>query len=195
MIFFLAHARRKFDKFCRISRSRNDYLCERFSPLTRAATVVDLLEAPHVGREGTRGQHPPARLSGLCASNDPRTEAQRSASTAKATRRRSRSAFLLRDGPGDVRDSAVHRPGPLAASEAAHRPPAECGWVLFQWRRAVMIQARELNQTPSPLMCAASASRRRWTACVAAAGSSLFRTSWVHVKPRIQSRAAATSGP
>ena len=32
-------------RFCRLSRSRNDYLCERFSPLTRAATVVDLTEA------------------------------------------------------------------------------------------------------------------------------------------------------
>ena len=65
----------------------------------------------------------------------------------------------------------------------------------FQWRRAVTIHARELNQTPSSLICAASASCSRWTACVAAAGSSLFRTSWVHVKPRVQSKAAATSGP
>jgi hypothetical protein len=45
MRFFLAHARRKSVRFCRLSRSRNDYLCERFSPLTRAATVVDLPEA------------------------------------------------------------------------------------------------------------------------------------------------------
>jgi hypothetical protein len=36
---------RKFESFCRISRSRNDYLNERFGPLTWAATVVDLPEA------------------------------------------------------------------------------------------------------------------------------------------------------
>jgi hypothetical protein len=72
---------------------------------------------------------------------------------------------------------------------------AERGCVPSQWRRAVMIQARELNQTPSSLRCAASASRRRPTARAAAAGSSRFSTSLVHAKPRTQSRAAATSGP
>jgi hypothetical protein len=45
--------------------------------------------------EGTRGQRPPAPLRASCASNDPRTEAQRSVSTAKATRRRFRSAFHI----------------------------------------------------------------------------------------------------
>jgi len=64
-----------------------------------------------------------------------------------------------------------------------------------QWRRAVMIQARELNQTPSSLRCGVSASRRRPTARAAAAGSSRFSASLVQVKPRTQSRATATSGP
>ena len=71
----------------------------------------------------------------------------------------------------------------------------ERGCVSSQWRRAVMIQARELNQTPSSLRCAESVSRRRPTARDAAAGSSRFRISLVQVKPRTQSRAAATSGP
>src|SRR4029453_2376674 len=59
------------------------------------------------------------------------------------------------------------------ASTVARSPAVDhltdCGCVRFQWRRAVTIQARELNQTPSSLRCAASVSRRRWTACVAAA--------------------------
>jgi hypothetical protein len=69
--------------------------------------------------------------------------------------------------------------------------------VLFpsQWRRAVMIQALELNQTPSSLRCAESVSCRRPTARDAAPGSSRFSSSLVQVKPRTQSRAAATSGP
>src|SRR5215211_792206 len=71
----------------------------------------------------------------------------------------------------------------------------ERGCVPSQWRRAVMIQARESNQTPSSLKCAESVSRRRATARDAAAGSSRFSTSLVQVKPRTQSRAAATSGP
>jgi hypothetical protein len=95
MRFFLAHARRKFERFCRISRSRNDYLCERFSPLTRAATVVDLPEARMSDRRRRGGSTRRLHCRALCASNDPRTEAQRSASTAKATRRRSRSAFRV----------------------------------------------------------------------------------------------------
>jgi hypothetical protein len=93
--FFLPHARRKFERFCRISRSRNDYLCERFSPLTRAATVVDLPEARMSDGRGRGGSTRRLHYRVLCASNDPRTEAQRSASTAKATRRRSRSAFHI----------------------------------------------------------------------------------------------------
>src|SRR5207244_2090246 len=64
-----------------------------------------------------------------------------------------------------------------------------------QWRRAVMIQARELNQTPSSLRCAESVSRRRPSAADAAVGSSRLSISLVQVKPRTQSRAAATSGP
>jgi hypothetical protein len=78
---------------------------------------------------------------------------------------------------------------------ATHTCLAERSRVTSQWRRAVMIQARELNQTPSSLRCAESASRRRLTAPAAAAGSSRFSTSLVQVKPRTQSRAAATSGP
>ena len=69
------------------------------------------------------------------------------------------------------------------------------GRVAAQWRRAVTIQARELNQTPSSRVCAASASRSRPTARAAAAGSNRFSTSLVQVKPPTQSRAAATSGP
>jgi hypothetical protein len=69
------------------------------------------------------------------------------------------------------------------------------GCVPSQRRRAVTIQARELNQTPSSLRCAASASRRRPAARAAAAESSRFSTSLVQAKPRTQLRAAATSGP
>jgi len=72
---------------------------------------------------------------------------------------------------------------------------AERGCVPGQWLRAVTIQARELNQTPSSVRCAARVSRRRSTARAAAAGSSFFSTSLVHMKPPTQSRAAATSGP
>ena len=81
--------------FCRIARSRNDYQCERFSPLTRAATVVDLPEARIRTGGDAGGSTRRLHYRALCASNDPRTEAQRSASTAKATRRRSRSAFRV----------------------------------------------------------------------------------------------------
>jgi NAD(P)-dependent dehydrogenase (short-subunit alcohol dehydrogenase family) len=64
-----------------------------------------------------------------------------------------------------------------------------------QLRLAVTIQARESNQIPSPLACAASVSRSRSSARSAATGSSRFSTSFVHVKLRTQSSAAATSGP
>jgi NAD(P)-dependent dehydrogenase (short-subunit alcohol dehydrogenase family) len=64
-----------------------------------------------------------------------------------------------------------------------------------QRRRAVTIQARESNQIPSPLACAASVSRSRSSARSAATGSSRFSTSLVQVKLRTQSSAAATSGP
>jgi Polyketide cyclase / dehydrase and lipid transport len=64
-----------------------------------------------------------------------------------------------------------------------------------QRRRAVTTQARELNQTPSSLRCAASAARSRPSARSAAVGSSRFSTSVVHAKPRTQSMAASTSGP
>jgi ribonuclease BN (tRNA processing enzyme) len=64
-----------------------------------------------------------------------------------------------------------------------------------QQRRAVTIQARESNQTPSLLRCAASAPRSRPSARSAAVGSSRFSASLVQAKPRTHSRAAATSGP
>ena len=62
-------------------------------------------------------------------------------------------------------------------------------------RRAVTIQARESNQTPSSVRCAASTSRSRSIAAAVATVSSGSRMSRVVVKPQIQSRAAATSGP
>jgi hypothetical protein len=53
----------------------------RGTPLTRSRNSGRPSGSPHVGTGGARGQHPPAPLSG--SSNDPKTEAQRSASTAK----------------------------------------------------------------------------------------------------------------
>jgi hypothetical protein len=61
----------------------------------RAATVVDLPEACMSDREGRGGSIRRLHYRASCPSNDPRTEAQWSASTAKATRRRSRSAFRV----------------------------------------------------------------------------------------------------
>ena len=58
-----------------------------------AATVVDLPEAGMSEREGRGGSIRRLHFRASCASNDPKTEAQRSASTAEAIRRRSRSAF------------------------------------------------------------------------------------------------------
>jgi len=48
---------------------------------------------------------------------------------------------------------------------------AERGCVPSQWRRAVMFQARELNQTLSALRWAESVSRRRPSASGAAEGT------------------------
>jgi len=64
-----------------------------------------------------------------------------------------------------------------------------------QGRRAFTIQARESNQTPSVLACAASVSWRRPSARSADALSRRASTSFVHVKPRIHSSPAATSRP
>ena len=77
---------------------------ERFSPLTRAATVVDLPEARMSDGRGRGGSTRRFHYRALCASNDPRTEAQRSASTAKATRRRSPQRLPHRTCP------SVHKP-------------------------------------------------------------------------------------
>jgi dihydrofolate reductase len=85
--------------------------------------------------------------------------------------------------PPSSRPSSRGRPGCAAGRRPAQR------------RLAVTIQARESNQIPSPLACAASVSRSRSSARSAAMGSSRFSTSFVHVKPRTQSSAAATSGP
>jgi hypothetical protein len=57
--------------------------------------VVDLPEARMSGREGRGGSTRRLHYRASCASNDPKTEAQRSASTAKAIRRRSRSSFHI----------------------------------------------------------------------------------------------------
>jgi hypothetical protein len=57
--------------------------------------VVDLPEARMSGREGRGGSTRRLRYRASCASNDPKTEAQRSASTAKEIGRRSRSAFHI----------------------------------------------------------------------------------------------------
>ena len=91
--------------------------------------------------------------------------------------------------------TAHHVVRPLSQAVVRHhvgahelRPPVHL-------RRALTIQARESNQTPFPLMCAASISRSRPSARAAAAGSIWLSTSPVHAKPRTQSRAAATSGP
>jgi hypothetical protein len=62
-----------------------------------------------------------------------------------------------------------------------------------QRRRAFTIQARESNQTPSVLACAASVSRRRPSARSADALPKRASTSFVHVKPLTHSSAAATS--
>jgi len=86
---------------------------------------------------------------------------------------------LTADHAGGVSPEAAQPPVPL------HR----------QRRRAVTTQARELNQTPSSLRCAASAIRSRPSACSAEVGSSRFSTSPVHAKLRTQSMAASTSGP
>jgi hypothetical protein len=64
-----------------------------------------------------------------------------------------------------------------------------------QRRRALTIQARESNQTPSLLACAASVPRRRPSARSADAAPKRPNTSVVHVKPRTHSSAAATSRP
>jgi hypothetical protein len=96
---FLAHARRKFERFCRISRRRDDYLCERFSPLARAATVVDLPDARMSDGRGRGGSTRRLHYRALCASNDPRTEAQRSASTAKAKEKVSQRLPCVRHVP------------------------------------------------------------------------------------------------
>jgi hypothetical protein len=55
--------------------------------------VVDLPEAGMSEREGRGGSIRRLHFRASCASNDPKTEAQRSASTAEEIRRRSRSAF------------------------------------------------------------------------------------------------------
>ena len=52
-----------------------------------------------------------------------------------------------------------------------------------------------VEQTPSLLACAASVARRRPTARSADALSNRASTSFVHVKPRTHSSAAATSRP
>jgi hypothetical protein len=88
----------------------------------------------------------------------------------------SAAAFSICEIQGEADD-------PCSARRAAQR------------RRAVTIQARESNQIPSSPACAASVSRSRLSARSAATGSSRFSTSFVHVKPRTQSSAAATSGP
>jgi hypothetical protein len=78
---------------------------------------------------------------------------------------------------------------------SCHRAILPAGLGDSQRRRAATIQARESNQTPSPLRWTASASRSRPSASSAAVGSSCFRTALVHAKPRTQSMAAVTSGP
>jgi hypothetical protein len=81
---------------CVVSAGAAPTSCMRGSVLSPgAATVVDLPEARMSEREGGGGSTRRLHYRASCESNDPRTEAQRSASTAKATRRRSRSAFHI----------------------------------------------------------------------------------------------------
>src|SRR4029453_5823840 len=60
-------------------------------------------------RDGRGGSRRRLHYRASCASNDRRTEAQRSVSTAKATRRRSRSAFHVLTSGGYWTRSALHR--------------------------------------------------------------------------------------
>jgi hypothetical protein len=59
-----------YEKFCRLTRGRNDYSYER-SPLTRGRNSGRPSGSPHVGSGGTRGQHPPAPLSGFMREQGP----------------------------------------------------------------------------------------------------------------------------
>jgi hypothetical protein len=63
---FPVHARRKFERFCRISRSRNDYLCERFL-LSHGPQQWSTFQKPACRTGGDAGAAPAGSTIGLYA--------------------------------------------------------------------------------------------------------------------------------
>jgi hypothetical protein len=88
--------------------------------------------------------------------------------------------------------SAVPRLSTLCDDSAGDPPRGSHG---HGPRRALTSHARASNQTPSPRRCEPTAARRRASPRCAASGSSRDRAAAVHVNPRTQSSAAATSEP
>ena len=134
---FLAHARKNLrGSVVFAGAATTTYV--RGSPLTRAATVVDLPEARMSDWRGRGGSTRRLHYRALCASNDPRTEAQRSASTAKATKRRSRSAFRVRHVPSGNTSryaSGAASKGSAAGAVRRSRATPEASVVCCQPRR------------------------------------------------------------